>query len=422
MNAAAGVLPWPLFVAKPAPKAIFLWNAKFRIFGKSVNPSVPFAYLLEWGIPFRASFPGFPSNSLEFDQITISLFPQPLENVRRTLAMASAKTLATQTRKELAQMAKYNKVEGWHSMKKAELIDALKNRRLKKGPSKTKYTERSRALRLEDGDSRVELRRSKSKSDDGDPRKPPAGRPPRLEANAGLGESERLLAAAQGPHWIAASWRLTAGILDRAEASLGKDWHLARPVLRVFDVNPRENASPSKCCVQSIALHGGVDHWFVPIADPKRVYELQIGYETAKGRFFALARSTAVRLPAPGSAQARKYDEQRIELAQRQAESNHRFPIRGAAGFRFSEGVTLEIDADLLIVGKTSPHAKLNCQEEKVPVDRDGAFEVRLALEEGRHVIPLEAFSPDGCQSRTLILAIERNTKTLEAQALNDWD
>ena len=339
--------------------------------------------------------------------------------------MASEKTLQGRTRRELAQLAKHNKVDGWHSMKKAELIDALKNRRLAKAPPQKSHTQRSRALRkaeTETDSSRVALRRTSSPS--ADDRKPAAPRPLRLKANAPSGQSERIAAQPRGAYWIYATWILTGRILDRAEASLGSHWHQAAPVLRVFDVTSGDETSPTKRCVASIALVCPVDHWYVPVADPSRTYELQIGYETAQGHFFLLARSTPVKLPLPGTPQARKYDEQRRETAPpgSAGEAGHRFPIRGSATFRFADEVSLEVESDVMIVGQVSPDAVLSCQEADVPTQADGTFEIRLPLKEGRQVIPLEAVSADGSQARTVILAIERNTKTLEPQALNEWE
>ena len=287
------------------------------------------------------------------------------------------------------------------------------------------HTQRSRALRKADPDSsRVALRRTPSQSAAGDKAKPSAPRPLRLKANAPGGQSERITAQPRGSYWIYAQWQLTGRILDRAEASLGSHWHRAAPVLRVFDVTAGDETSPTKRCVSCIPLLAPVDHWYVPVADPRQTYEVQLGYETAKGQFFVLARSKPVKLPMPGTPQARKYDEQRRESAPpgSAGEAGHRFPIRGSAAFRFADDVSLEVEADLMIVGQVSPHAVLSFQEAEVPTQADGTFEIRVPLEEGRQVIPLEAVSADGTQSRTVVLAIERNTKTLEPQPLNEWE
>jgi hypothetical protein len=39
---------------------------------------------------------------------------------------------------------------------------------------------------------------------------------------------------------------------------------------------------------------------------------------------------------------------------------------------------------------------------------------MRFSLPEGRQIIPAVATSPDGVEERTIVLAVERNTKHLE--------
>jgi uncharacterized protein len=49
-----------------------------------------------------------------------------------------------------------------------------------------------------------------------------------------------------------------------------------------------------------------------------------------------------------------------------------------------------------------------------VKLRSDGTFTVRRALPDRREVLPVVAGSGDGCEQRTVILAIERNTKVME--------
>ena len=49
-----------------------------------------------------------------------------------------------------------------------------------------------------------------------------------------------------------------------------------------------------------------------------------------------------------------------------------------------------------------------------MPLRPDGSFTVRMSLPDRRQVIPVIASSPDGVEQRTIILAVERNTKVLE--------
>ena len=79
-----------------------------------------------------------------------------------------------------------------------------------------------------------------------------------------------------------------------------------------------------------------------------------------------------------------------------------------------SEGLPFAVDAELLVYGVTDPHAHMTLLGEPVPIRTDGSFTVRMSLPDRRQVIPVVASSPDGVEQRTIILAVERNTKVLE--------
>jgi hypothetical protein len=72
------------------------------------------------------------------------------------------------------------------------------------------------------------------------------------------------------------------------------------------------------------------------------------------------------------------------------------------------------VDAELLVYGVSHPNAHVTLQGEPVALRPDGSFTVRMTLPERRQVIPVIASSPDGVEQRTIILAVERNTKVLE--------
>ena len=73
-----------------------------------------------------------------------------------------------------------------------------------------------------------------------------------------------------------------------------------------------------------------------------------------------------------------------------------------------------EIDAELIVYGTTEPNAKVTLQGEPVQLRPDGTFTVRFSLPDSRQIIPAVAASPDGVEERTIVLAVERNTKELE--------
>jgi hypothetical protein len=79
-----------------------------------------------------------------------------------------------------------------------------------------------------------------------------------------------------------------------------------------------------------------------------------------------------------------------------------------------TQDLPFAVDAELLVFGLSHPHAHVTLQGEPVPLRPDGTFTVRLSLPDRRQVIPVIASSPDGVEQRTIILAVERNTKVLE--------
>ena len=107
---------------------------------------------------------------------------------------------------------------------------------------------------------------------------------------------DRMVLMVRGPHWLHVFWELTARSITRAQAALGQEWHGARPVLRLVQLESGLHASPSERVVREIPVHGGVKNWFIDIREPLR-YRCEIGYLAASGRFHTLARSNAVSTP-----------------------------------------------------------------------------------------------------------------------------
>ena len=80
----------------------------------------------------------------------------------------------------------------------------------------------------------------------------------------------------------------------------------------------------------------------------------------------------------------------------------------------FGRDFHFEIDAELIVYGSTEPNARVTLQGEPVQLRPDGTFTVRFSLPDSRQIIPAVAASPDGVEERTIVLAVERNTKELE--------
>ncbi len=255
---------------------------------------------------------------------------------------------------------------------------------------------------------------------------------------------DRLVAMVRDSFWLHAYWELTRTGVERAEAAMGKDWHAAKPVLRVFEVSGGGSTTAAERLWRTIEIHGGVNNWYIDVIDPPKSYRLDIGYLSADGKFFVLCRSNVVSTPVPGTsdsidgnwaAVAEDFEKvyalsggysaegPNLEL-QQLFEERLRRPMGSPMATRFGAGAEalagkkrefhFELDAELIVFGATEPDAHVTLQGDPVRLRPDGTFTVRFSLPNCRQVIPAVASSANGLEQRTVVLAVERNTKTME--------
>jgi hypothetical protein len=253
---------------------------------------------------------------------------------------------------------------------------------------------------------------------------------------------DRLVVMVRDPYWLHAYWELTRAGVQRAEAALSQEWHMAKPVLRLVEIANQGTTTNSETVVRNITIHGGVNNWYVDVQDPPKTYRMDVGYLTPSGKFYALARSNLVSTPRAGmdntidknwtdvaehveriyamsggySAETQTGELQELlEERLRRPVGAHNtnqsgFPLNGKRrkDFKFS------LDAELIVYGTAEPNARVTLQGDPVQLRSDGTFTVRFSLPDSRQIIPAVAQSPDGTEQRTIVLAVERNTKTME--------
>lgn len=259
---------------------------------------------------------------------------------------------------------------------------------------------------------------------------------------------DRVGVLVRDPYWLLVFWEITPQAVARVEAALAADWYGARPVLRLYDVTAEDVTNASETMLREVEIHGGVNNWYLDVPKPARTYRVDLGYTTSRGRFLALVRSNIVTTPRPtlshqidenwrsvvaeydrvtamsggfdpalGSEELRQLFEERL---------SHPMPANSLAhggspgsAHRRGENFHFEVDAELIIYGAATPGTRILLQGAPIQTRADGSFTLRMSLPEGRQIIPAVAHGVDGNQEQTIILAVERNTKTLEPLANN---
>jgi hypothetical protein len=242
-------------------------------------------------------------------------------------------------------------------------------------------------------------------------------------------------------HWLRAEWDLTRDSIRRAESKLAADWHRALPVLRLFEVATDDAGTVSDRFVKDVHIESGVNTWYVNVPSEARNFRVHIGYRTAQGRFFAIAKSNVCPMPVLNVNLAAAANGKEGTNGHSGAADHHPAPSRATGGEKpetrlgrplgFSSlahfgpaaseerekgEFSFKLDTELFIHGTTRPGSCLTVQGDPVDLRDDGSFTIRVSQPEGRQVIAFTAMSPRGNERRMIVLGVERNTKELERQ------
>jgi len=368
------------------------------------------------------------------------------------------------TKKKLLNLARQQGIAGWHGMTKDELVSALTRRSRSSSPRKSpasKTISLRRGSRPPLGRGRVvappqaaaardtsntpsaEEQVESSKYHVGVPTRDLSAKVPK-DLPAGYGK-DRIVVMVRDPYWLHCYWELTRQAIQRAEAALGQEWHTAKPILRLLHVNCRDTTSAAESIVRDIDIHGGCNNWYIDVVNPPCSFRVDIGYLARSGKFYVLVRSNIVTTPRAGIsdvidenwadidakkadriyAMSSGFDPTASSLELKQLFEEHlRRPLGSPAVTSFGSGSLMpggkarkfwfQLDAELIVYGATASNARVTLQGQPVKLRPDGTFTMRFSLPDGRQIIPAVAVSPDGIEERTIVLAVERNTKQLE--------
>jgi hypothetical protein len=256
---------------------------------------------------------------------------------------------------------------------------------------------------------------------------------------------DRIVLMVRDPYWLHVHWEISSRSIQRAQAAMAEYWHTARPVIRMMEVAGKGATSTTETFVRDVTIHGGVNNWYLDVVDPPKGYRVEIGYLASNGRFHGIARSNSVATPEPGAHDA--LDRTWVDVAencerifalsggysaesstdelQEVLEERLRRPVGSPLTRRYGvgadptlekdSGFKLNVDAEMIVYGSTRPGAHVTLGGEPIKLRDDGSFSVRMSLPERRQVLPVTSSSSDGLTQQTVVLAVERNTKVMEA-------
>ena len=383
--------------------------------------------------------------------------------------MYTAAALKTQTVKDLGKLADKVGVLGWRSMRKDELVRALVRAAKRKAATKNARAPKVAPAKRGAAPARratiVKLPKQKAT-----PRtKPEPPTNPRIvkkiqraneqrERQKNLADfngakkalrnghkpkKDRVVLLVRDAYWLQACWELLGSSIERARAAMAEHWHTAKPMLRLVKADSGSTTSASEQIVRDIEIHGGVKTWYIDIPGVSKGYRCDVGYLAANGKFYSLARSNSVTTPRPGSGDSAANDWSEIadncekiyalsggysedgngELQELFEERLGR-RMGSPAGTRFGMGADkslgrkcdfdFDVDAEMIVYGVTKPNAHVTLAGTPIKLQADGSFSARLSMPDRRQVLPVVASSPDGIEQRTVVLAVERNTKVME--------
>lgn len=257
-------------------------------------------------------------------------------------------------------------------------------------------------------------------------------------------QKDRVALFVRDPFWMHASWDITRNAIERAKAAMAEQWHASKPVLRLLRLDDSGTSSTSEIVERDVEIHGGLRNWYIDWTGEAASFRVMIGYATPNGRFHCICESNIVRTPAAGSADA--VDEhwrdvgpesERIyamsggyskevdtaDLKEMLEDRLHRTlgaPALARIGagaenpFRRRSDFHFDMDIELVLYGSTVPDGYLTLNGEPVALREDGTFVMRLPFPDRRQVLPAVACTRDGSQQRTIVVAVERNTKIME--------
>ncbi len=250
----------------------------------------------------------------------------------------------------------------------------------------------------------------------------------------------RISLLVKDPWWSYAYWEVSVEVVRDAERRLppGEGW---RPALRAYDVTDSPTGPARGSRSFDVVVPGFLGNWFLHTDAPSRSFVVDVGFLSLGGDFVPVARSNRITSPRLGPSEV--VDEEwtsseetywklfgataGVGLGSSPMEVRAVLERQLSSGLLSSPGLGisevsspsrapkersfyLRVWTELIVHGATDPRAIVTLQGRPVDLLPDGTFSCRFALPDGTQVIPVEAVSPDGVETRRITPTVSRQT------------
>ncbi len=360
---------------------------------------------------------------------------------------------------DLVQLAKERKIKNYSRMKKRQLVRALLKYQEKdlslattarQKSTRKDFNQKILQAELEKQEHHIKKYAETSRDDfkDAPESRYDLGKIkeyPTLKRYQELPDSygeNKLVLMVRDPYWVFAYWEMTPGYLNQfiqnhQLADVAKEY-----ILRLYQIARDQGDSFEAGNVIDFPLHSMTRKYYMNVPTPGAAYIVDFGVRTDTGEFYTMLRSNKVSVP--GDTMSNVVDEQWMTLADE--ESFRRLyqlsggeiwkTLRGSEEFvtgrapapGISSGISsfgaseesiqqkkrsfrLKLDAELIVYGSTEPDAEVYIDGEKIELNPDGTFSIRLSFPNGTIRIPVEAHSADGKEIREIEPTFYRITR-----------
>ncbi|MFB2896780.1 DUF4912 domain-containing protein [Aerosakkonemataceae cyanobacterium BLCC-F50] len=267
-------------------------------------------------------------------------------------------------------------------------------------------------------------------------------------------DESRIVLMPRDPQWAYTYWDIPKRHKEELRQQGG-----SKLALRFYDVTDVDMDYQNPHSVQEFECDEMGRQWYLPVPVSDRDYIVEIGYLTNDGRWLMLARSNSIHVPPlyPSTWSNDQFitvrweeeleNKQFVDLGSptpeatttagngfsdsffgampipnlaAQTVSSYIFPSgigQWASGVGFASEVPersrqfwLMADAELVVYGATEPDAVITIGGRPIKANSDGTFRFQLSFQDGMLDFPIEAFAPDGEQTRSIHLQFNRET------------